>query len=91
MEGRFLDMSQLSAEEFTKIQSGYNDFINKRCDKYFGYVDKDTLKTLNRLFNYVDTRSWVAGAIVGGLSVACYMYIKNKNKQQNEKPTDEIE
>lgn len=91
MEGRFLDMSQLSAEEFTEIQSGYNDFINKRCDKYFGYVDKDVLKTLNRLFNYVDKRSWVAGAIVGGLSVACYMYVKNKNKQQNEKPTDEIE
>ena len=91
LEGRFLDMSQLSAEDFTKIQSGYNDFLNKRCNSYFGYVNKDTLKTLNRLFNYVDTRSWVSGAIIGSLSVAGYMYVKNKNKEQNEKQSNKIE
>ena len=91
LEGRFLDMSQLSAEDFTKIQSGYNDFLNKRCNKYFGYVYNDTLKTLTRLFNYVDTRSWVSGAIIGGLSVAGYMYVKNKNKEQNEIQTNKIE
>ena len=89
MMKRFLDCSELSMQEFTKVQAGYNDFLNNRCDNYFGYVDKKTLKYLNRVFDYVDGRSWISGALIGGLSVAAYVWCKNQTKEHNEKTSEE--
>ena len=89
MMKRFLDCSELSMQEFTKVQAGYNDFLNNRCDKYFGYVDKKTLKYLNRAFDYVDGRSWISGTLIGGLSVAAYVWYKNQIKEHNEKTSEE--
>lgn len=42
MDGkRFLDCTELSMKQFTKIQNGYNDFLNNdNKARYFGYVDK---------------------------------------------------
>ena len=86
---RFLDCSELSMQEFTKVQAGYNDFLNNRYGKYFGYVDKKILKDLNRAFDYVDGRSWISGALIGGLSVAAYGGDKNQTKEHNEKTSEE--
>ena len=50
---------------------------------------KKTLKDLNRVFDYVDGRSWISGALIGGLSVAAYVWYKNQTKEHNEKTSEE--
>lgn len=89
MNERNLDLSSLSAEEFMRVQSGWNDFLLKKGPSYFGYVDKKTLKQLNRLFGYCDRASWVSGAIVGGVAVALYLgHKKKKSEELNSKKED---
>lgn len=83
---RFLDCSELSMEQFTKIQNGYNCFLNDTNKaRYFGYVDKTELKTLNRLFGYCDRRSWFSGFVIGaGVIVLCNSYKKTKEETSKE-------
>ena len=84
---RFLDCSELSMEQFTKIQNGYNDFLNSTNKaRYFGYVDKTELKILNRVFGYVDGRSWMSGLLIGvGTTIFCYNYKKLKENERKRK------
>ena len=64
MENKFLDMSMCSQEEFERVKNGFDKFINNTDRRrFFGYADKKELKKLNRMFNYVDGRSWFAGVM----------------------------
>lgn len=86
MNEKILDMSVLSQADYEKIKTGWEKFNNNNCARYFGYIDKKDLKNLCRTFNYVDTRSWVAGllfvpVVIGSAYVGHKIHKFNKNKQ----------
>lgn len=54
--------------------------------RYFGYVDKTTLKSLCRNFNYTDTRSFIKG----GICVAAVIWaINHVRKSKETEPIEE--
>ena len=61
-----LDLTNFSEEDFTKIKRGLDLFNTNNCSRYFGYVDKTELKTLNKSFGVVT----LSDVVVGGLVVA---------------------
>lgn len=77
MKERFLDMSVLSLEEFNKIKGGYDLFIsNTKKLRYFGYVDKKSLKHLNKAFGYVNPKTFLQGCAFGaGAIIVCGLYL----------------
>lgn len=91
MNERILDMSALSQADYERIKTGWEQFNKNDCARYFGYVDKKDLKKLCRVFNYVDTRSWVSGllfvpAVIGGAYVGYKIseFVDNRRKENNE-------
>ena len=91
MENKILDLSALNDVDYELVKQGYNDFINGDKTKfgYFGYVDKRTLKMLNRCVS----RSRIIGPIIGGLIgigiIVSGKYLleeyKKKSKNENQK------
>ena len=91
MSEKILDMSALSQADYDRIKTGWEQFNNNDCARYFGYIDKKDLKKLCRMFNYVDTYSWIGGLlfvpVVLGGAYAGYKistFIENKRQENNE-------
>ena len=92
MNEKVIDMSMLSDESAARIANGWKLFNeNTKIPRYFGYVDKTELKAMNRAFNYVDTRSWVSGAIIGAGLVLGYGYHQLRKKKAKEKNVEKEE
>ena len=89
MEGKVLDLTMLSEVDVARVKSGFSQFQNNKGVGYFGAVlSKKDVKALNRLFGYVDKRSWIAGALFGIGST--YLYLKCKElKESTDETKDE--
>ena len=78
-----LDLTGMSDYEIATIKQGYKHFMNGKDIRYFGAIlNKKDLKRVNRTFNYVDTRSWISGAIVGAAAVSFYEVYKRAKKNK---------
>ena len=84
-----LDLTGMSDYEIATIKQGYKYFMNGKDIRYFGAIlNKKDLKRVNRTFNYVDTRSWINGAIVGAAAVGFYEVYKRSKKNKDEVKED---
>ena len=84
-----LDLTGMSDYEIATIKQGYKYFMNGKDIRYFGAIlNKKDLKRVNRTFNYVDTRSWISGAIVGAAAVSFYEVYKRAKKNKDEVKED---
>ena len=84
-----LDLTGMSDYEIATIKQGYTYFMNGKDIRYFGAIlNKKDLKRVNRTFNYVDTRSWISGAIVGAAAVSFYEVYKRAKKNKDEVKED---
>lgn len=80
-----LDLTGMSDYEIATIKHGYERFMNGKGFRYFGAIlNKKDLKSVNRVFNYTDTRSWISGAIVGAAAVGFYEVYKRSKKNKAE-------
>ena len=78
-----LDLTGMSDYEIATIKQGYKYFMNGKDIRYFGAIlNKKDLKRVNRTFNYVDTRSWISGAIIGAAAVGFYEVYKRAKKNK---------
>lgn len=87
MEKRILDMSALSLEEFNKIKGGYDLFVsNTKKIRYFGYVDKKSLKHLNKAFGYTNPKTFLKGCAFGAGALLLYQFVVEvKEEYEKEK------
>ena len=84
-----LDLTGMSDYEIATIKQVYKYFMNGKDIRYFGAIlNKKDLKRVNRTFNYVDTRSWISGAIVGAAAVGFYEVYKRSKKNKDEVKED---
>lgn len=75
------------------IVAGFSKFVcNTEKARYFGYVDKDGLKDLCKMFNYTDTRSFVKGGITAAVIIGAVNFLRRKpekNLEEKEEHVDE--
>lgn len=88
MNEKVIDLSKIDEAAAERIMEGWKALeTNTHCDRYFGYVDKATLKYLVKKFGYFDVKTFVGGGIVGAGLVLAYgfykMYIQQKQSENN--------
>lgn len=84
MDEKVLDLTMLSDVDADRIKSGFYQFQNKSVGYFGAVLSKKEVEALNRLFGYVDKRSWIAGALFGIGSTYLYLKCKEHKKSTNE-------
>lgn len=64
-ETKFLDLSKLTDPEIAAIRKGFYKFMYSGKHCFFGGVDKDDLKTLNKAFGYSNKKTLIIGILIG--------------------------
>lgn len=83
-EKKLLDLSILTEEQFAKVKRGWDAHNLSTKLSYFGQIDKNSLKEINRAFNYLDMRSFKKGVFVTVAAGMAVNAIKKRNKKKDQ-------
>ena len=83
-EKKLLDLSILTEEQFAIVKRGWDIHNTSSKLSHFGQIDKNSLKEINKAFNYLDMRSFKKGALFTAAAFATVGLIRKNNKKKDQ-------